>query len=122
MPQDNAMISESEVVILNANSCGQLSRSKPAQALATKLTFGEPVKVPGRVLEAEMYSWFNLADSPSDRNIVEMWNAGRTHLIRTILAIPDYRMQPIHHLRRRNPFGLKPHLNQDSSCGEKLDG
>ena len=39
--------------------------------LATKLTFGEPVKVPGRVLEAEM-DWSKLADSPSDRNIVEI--------------------------------------------------
>ena len=67
--------------------------------------------------------WFKLADSPSDSNIVEIWNADRTHLIRTILAIPDYRMQPTRHLRRGNPFGPKPHLNQDySSCGEKLDG
>lgn len=60
---------------------------------ATKLTFNEPVEVPGRVLTAGTY-WFTLADNDSDRNIVEIWNADRTHLITTILAIPDYRLQP----------------------------
>ncbi|MBV8050079.1 MAG: hypothetical protein JOZ80_02750 [Acidobacteriaceae bacterium] len=60
---------------------------------ATKLTFNEPVEVPGMVLEAGTY-WFKLADSDSDRNIVEIWNADRTHLIKTILAIPDYRLKP----------------------------
>ena len=60
---------------------------------ATKLTFNEPVEIPGRVLEAGTY-WFTLADSDSDRNIVQIWNADRTQLIATILAIPDYRLQP----------------------------
>ncbi len=60
---------------------------------ATKLTFSEPVEVPGQVLPAGTY-WFTLADSPSDRNIVQIWNADRTRLVTTILAIPDYRMQP----------------------------
>ena len=60
---------------------------------ATKLTFNEPVEVPGMVLEPGTY-WFTLADSDSDRNIVEIWNADRTHLIKTILAIPDYRLKP----------------------------
>lgn len=59
---------------------------------ATKLTFNEPVEVPGMVLEPGTY-WFTLADSDSDRNVVEIWNADRTHLIRTILAIPDYRLK-----------------------------
>jgi len=60
---------------------------------ATKLTFNEPVEVPGMVLVPGTY-WFTLADSESDRNIVEIWDADRTHLIKTILAIPDYRLQP----------------------------
>lgn len=60
---------------------------------ATKLTFNEPVEIPGRVLDAGTY-WFMLADSQSDRNIVQIWNADRTQLITTILAIPDYRLQP----------------------------
>ena len=57
---------------------------------ATKLTFNEPVEVPGQVLAAGTY-WFILADKDSDRNIVQIWNADRKHLVTTILAIPDYR-------------------------------
>lgn len=60
---------------------------------ATKLTFSEPVEVPGAVLPAGTY-WFTLADNESDRNIVEVWDADRTHLVTTILAIPDYRLRP----------------------------
>ena len=60
---------------------------------ATKLTFSEPIEVPGLVLPAGTY-WFTLADSDSDRNIVQIWDADRMHLVTTILAIPDYRLQP----------------------------
>lgn len=60
---------------------------------ATKLTFSEPVEVPGVVLPTGTY-WFTLADNESDRNIVEIWNDDRTKLITTILAIPDYRLHP----------------------------
>ncbi len=59
---------------------------------ATKLIFSEPVEVPGQVLPAGTY-WFTLADNDSDRNIVQVWNADRTHLVTTILAIPDYRQK-----------------------------
>jgi hypothetical protein len=60
---------------------------------ATKLTFSEPVEVPGMALSAGTY-WFQLLDSSSNRHIVQIWNADRTRLITTILAIPDYRLQP----------------------------
>jgi hypothetical protein len=60
---------------------------------ATKLTFSESVEVPGQVLPAGTY-WFTLVDNGSDRNVVQIWNADRTQLVTTILAIPDYRMQP----------------------------
>jgi hypothetical protein len=60
---------------------------------ATKLTFSEPVEVPGTVLPAGTY-WFTLADSESDRSIVKVWDTDRTRLVTTILAIPDYRLQP----------------------------
>lgn len=59
---------------------------------ATKLTFSGPVEVPGQVLSAGTY-WFKLADSESDRNIVQIWNADRTQMLTTILAIPDYRQK-----------------------------
>lgn len=60
---------------------------------ATKLTFSEPVEVPGMVLVAGTY-WFTLADNDTDRNVVQIWNSDRTRLITTILAIPDYRLRP----------------------------
>lgn len=60
---------------------------------ATKLTFSEPVEVPGLVMPAGTY-WFKLADSDADRNIVQIWNADRTQLMATILAIPDSRWHP----------------------------
>jgi len=60
---------------------------------ATKVTFNEPVEVPGLVLAPGTY-WFTLADDSSDRNVVEIWNADRTRLIKIVLAIPDYRLKP----------------------------
>jgi hypothetical protein len=57
---------------------------------ATKLTSTGAVEVPGQILPAGSY-WLTLANTDSDRNMVEIWNADRTHLITTILAVPDYR-------------------------------
>jgi hypothetical protein len=59
----------------------------------TIITFSEPVQVPGMTLPAGTYT-FKLADSQSDRNIVQILNADGTHLITTILAIPDERLTP----------------------------
>jgi uncharacterized surface anchored protein len=60
---------------------------------ATKMTFSEPVEVPGHVLAAGTY-WFTLMDRSADRNIVQIWNADRSHLVATIFAISDYRYRP----------------------------
>jgi hypothetical protein len=60
---------------------------------ATKITFPEPVEVSGTVLQSGTY-WFQLMDSPANRNIVQIWNEDRTKLIQTILTIPNYRLQP----------------------------
>jgi len=60
---------------------------------ATQTTFSAPIEVPGRVLPAGTY-WFKLLNDDSDRNIVQIWNADRTHLLATILTVPDYRLQP----------------------------
>jgi hypothetical protein len=59
----------------------------------TVFTFSGPVEIPGQVLEAGTYV-FKLADSASDRNIVQVFNKDENHLIGTFLAIPDYRIQP----------------------------
>lgn len=58
---------------------------------ATRLTFNQPVELPGVTLPAGTYVFTVLPDIP-DRNIVQVWNADRTRLLATILAIPDYRL------------------------------
>jgi len=60
---------------------------------ATKVTFSAPVEVPGKVLPAGTYM-FKLLDSPSDRNIVEIYNADQTKLEDLVLTIPDERLHP----------------------------
>ena len=59
----------------------------------TVVTFNQPVEVPGQILPAGTYT-FKLLDSPSDRHIVQIFNADGTQIIATILAINDYRLQP----------------------------
>ncbi|MFZ0910601.1 MAG: LPXTG cell wall anchor domain-containing protein [Candidatus Acidiferrales bacterium] len=60
---------------------------------ATKVTFSEPVQIPGTVLPPGTYT-FTLADSQSNRHIVQIYNDTRTQLITTVLAIPNYQLQP----------------------------
>src|SRR5713226_7335729 len=59
----------------------------------TVVTFYQAVEVPGKVLPAGTYT-FRLLDSPSDRHIVQIFNADGTHIIATILAINNYRLAP----------------------------
>src|SRR3974390_3939810 len=58
------------------------------------LHFDAPVQVPGKVLEPGKYI-FRLADSNSDRNIVQIFSVddnGRQNFVVTILTVPDYRV------------------------------
>ncbi|HKQ88112.1 MAG TPA: hypothetical protein VJS43_15250 [Candidatus Acidoferrales bacterium] len=57
----------------------------------TKVTFNAPTEVPGTVLQPGTYT-FKLADSNSDRHIVQIFNEDHTKLITTILAIPNERL------------------------------
>jgi hypothetical protein len=59
----------------------------------TILTVTEPMQIRETLLEPGQYV-LKLLDSNSDRHIVEIYNADQTHLINTIMAIPDYRLQP----------------------------
>src|SRR5947209_6733125 len=59
----------------------------------TKITFSEPVHVPGKVLPAGTYI-FKLLDSQSNRHVVQIFNEDHTQLITTVLAIPNERLQP----------------------------
>lgn len=57
----------------------------------TTLTFSQPVEIPGHVLPAGTYV-FRLADSLSDRHIVQVFNADGSRMIATVLAINNYRL------------------------------
>jgi outer membrane biosynthesis protein TonB len=59
----------------------------------TILTTNQPLQVRERVLEPGQYV-FKLLNSNSDRHIVQIFNADQSHIIDTILAIPNYRLQP----------------------------
>ncbi|MGD0427612.1 MAG: hypothetical protein ABSC10_12900 [Candidatus Acidiferrales bacterium] len=59
----------------------------------TVMTFNQPVEIPGQILPAGTYT-FKLLNSPSDRHIVQIFNADGTQLIATVLTINDYRLQP----------------------------
>jgi hypothetical protein len=59
----------------------------------TVVTFSQTVEVPGKILPAGTYT-FKLLDSPSDRHIVQIFNADGSQIITTILAINNYRLQP----------------------------
>src|ERR1700722_6031683 len=59
----------------------------------TVMTVSEPIQVPNKVLPAGTYV-IKLMNSQSDRHIVQIFNADETQLQTTILAIPNYRIQP----------------------------
>jgi hypothetical protein len=59
----------------------------------TVVTFSNPVEVPGQVLPPGTYV-FKLAESQSDRGIVQIFTEDHSRLLATILAIPDYRPTP----------------------------
>ncbi len=59
----------------------------------TVITINEPVQFPTVVLPAGTYVMM-LLDSPSNRDIVQIFDKNEQHLITTILALPNYRLQP----------------------------
>src|SRR5262245_22229309 len=59
----------------------------------TYITINEAIQVPGKVLQPGRYL-LKLPDSPSNRNIVHIYNDREDQLQTTILAIPNYRLQP----------------------------
>jgi len=58
----------------------------------TILTVGEPIQVPGATLQPGKYV-MKLMDSQTNRHVVQIFNADESHIITTILAIPNYRLQ-----------------------------
>jgi hypothetical protein len=58
----------------------------------TVVTFSEAVEIPGQILPAGTYV-FRLADSPSSRHIVQIWNADENQVLATIMTIPNTRLE-----------------------------
>ena len=72
------------------------------------LRFSEPVQVPGKVLQPGQYV-FRLADSDSNRNIVEIFSvdeSGKQNFVAMIETVPDFRVntpdKPIVQLEERH--------------------
>ncbi len=59
----------------------------------TIFTFSAPVRVGETTLPAGTYT-FKSMDLGADRNVVQIFDADDMHLITTIMAIPDYRVEP----------------------------
>jgi LPXTG-motif cell wall-anchored protein len=59
----------------------------------TVVTFTEPVEIPGQVLPAGTYT-IELYESFANRHIVRIYNADRSELIATVLAVPNRRLVP----------------------------
>jgi len=59
----------------------------------TILTVNQPIQIEENLLQPGTYV-MKLLNSPSDRHIVEIFNRDQNHLIGTILAINNYKLQP----------------------------
>jgi hypothetical protein len=59
----------------------------------TVLTVDQPIQVRDTYLPAGKYV-FKLLNSSSDRHIVQIYNGDQSHIIDTVLAIPNYRLEP----------------------------
>src|SRR5437879_1750078 len=93
----NKMKSRLDIVCLSVSTALMGGMVTPTMAdefnKETKLEFSGPVEVPGKVLAAGKYV-FKIADSESDRNIVQIFSEdahGDQKFVTTIMAIPDYR-------------------------------
>jgi hypothetical protein len=62
---------------------------------ATKVTFSQPVQVPGKTLPAGSY-WIQLARTVSDPEIVQIFNE-KYELVATLLTISRQRHEPTEH-------------------------
>jgi hypothetical protein len=79
----------------------------------TVLTVNKTIQVQDRILPAGTYV-FKLLDSSSNRHVVQIFDQDQRHIIDTILAIPNYRLQPTGHSRflfYETPPGAAPALH-----------
>jgi hypothetical protein len=58
----------------------------------TVFTFSGPVEIPGQILPAGTYV-FKVANSQTNRHIVQVFNRDENHVLGTFLAIPSHRLR-----------------------------
>jgi hypothetical protein len=75
------------VVLMSSNSWADPWNKK------TVITINNSMQIPGAVLHPGKYV-FKLADSPSNRHIVQVFNEDESNIIATVLAIPNHRLKP----------------------------
>ena len=68
-------------------------RADTAFSKRTVVTFNQPVEIPGQILPSGTYT-IELYESFGNRHIVRIYNADRSKLIATVLAIPNQRLTP----------------------------
>ena len=68
-----------------------VASAQPADR-STFVTFSGPVAIPGKTLPAGTYT-FKLADSPSDRHVVQVFDKDQTQIFATLLAVPAERAE-----------------------------
>jgi len=69
------------------------ARADTAFNKRTVVTFTQPVEIPGQILPSGTYT-IELYESFGNRHIVRIYNADRSKLIATVLAIPNQRLTP----------------------------
>jgi hypothetical protein len=92
----------------------------------TIVTFSESVEIPGQVLPAGTYV-FKLANTVSDRHIVQIWTEDETHILATIIAIPNYRLElsnrPMFEFDERpgnSPMALRSWFHPGDKSGQEF--
>ena len=65
----------------------ELAAHADEQDQTTVITFNQPLQVPGQILPAGTYL-FKLTNTDADLNIVQIFNADRTHLYATLETVP----------------------------------
>jgi hypothetical protein len=59
----------------------------------TTITINQPIQIMETYLEPGTYV-LKLVDSQSNRNVVQIFTGDQRHIINTMIAIPNYRLQP----------------------------
>jgi len=63
--------------------------------LSTRFSINHPFQVPGRMLDPNTGYVIKLLDSPSVRNVVQVYNADETQLLTMFLAVADEKPRPV---------------------------